>query len=63
MVSLKEAAAIIGVPYRSVWYWYKEGLLPVRKASGRLLIEPEVLRQRLAELGYRPRRKRGGEVG
>ncbi len=62
MVSLKEAAAIIGVPYRSVWYWHKQGLLPVRRIAGRALIEPEMLRKTLALLGYRPRRNRGEAV-
>jgi molybdenum-dependent DNA-binding transcriptional regulator ModE len=62
MMSLKEAARAIGVPYHSVWYHYKEGRLPVHKIVGRLLIDPEVLREALAELGYRPRRKRGVQV-
>jgi predicted site-specific integrase-resolvase len=58
-MSLKEAAEALGVPYASVWYWHKEGMLPVRRISGCILIDPEVLRLRLVQLGYRPRRKRG----
>jgi hypothetical protein len=58
-MSLKEAASAIGVPYRSVWYWYKLGLLPVQRIAGRALIEPEALLKTLRILGYRPRRTQG----
>lgn len=57
-VSLKEAAEVIGVPYRSAMYYHRAGLLPVRRIAGRALIDPEVLRATLKELGYRPKRTR-----
>jgi hypothetical protein len=54
-MSLKEAARAIRTPYNSVWYWYKQGKLPIRKIAGRNMIAPRTLRRTLRTLGYRPK--------
>lgn len=57
LMSLKDAAALIGVPYNSVWYYYKAGRLPTFKVAGRVLVDPRVLKGVLDGLGYQPRTK------
>lgn len=59
MLSLKEACKVVGVPYNSALYHYREGRIPVMHIAGRNLIEPETLRRVLAEVGYRKKGKRG----
>lgn len=58
MLSLKEACAVLGIPYNSVLYHYRAGRIPVTRISGRILIAPDTLRQVMDALGYRPKQPR-----
>ncbi len=55
MLTLKDAAKTIGVPYNSVLLHHKKGRIPTQKVGRYQLIDPDVLRSVLTALKYRPR--------
>ncbi|HLG65560.1 MAG TPA: hypothetical protein VKY19_26785 [Ktedonosporobacter sp.] len=57
MLTLKDAAKVIGVPYNSVLFHYRLGRIPVQQVGRYQLIDPTVLRAVLAAYGYRKRQK------
>lgn len=61
--TLKEAAAEIGVPYRTVHNRYIAGEIPVQKIGRTLAVDPEELRIAVESLGIKPRSTRGVKKG
>lgn len=58
LMSLREAAREVNVPYISVQRYHNQGKLPVQRIGRICAIEPNVLKAVLNALGYTPRPKK-----
>lgn len=56
LLTLKEAAKSLGVPYSSVVYYHRAGRLPTYTIGRAEVIDPRVLKAILEALNYRPRK-------
>lgn len=56
-VSLRQAAAELGIPYDGLFHHYRMGRIPGQKVGTVVLVEVPVVKAVLESVGYTPRRK------